>query len=99
MGANPSMLSRRSDISPQELRNNEKRILQLDCICGSVVVIVVNQSLVRKQSTRPPAALEALHIRKRKSRPAISTSDEFRSAITPDGTAKFRHTHKTMIKG
>ena len=31
-GANPSMLARRSDISPQGLRNTEKRIPQLDSI-------------------------------------------------------------------
>ena len=32
VGANPSMVARRSDISPQGLRNTEKRIPQLDSI-------------------------------------------------------------------
>ena len=46
MGANSSMLTGRPDISPQGLRNNEKRKPQLDSIYGSVVVIVISRSLI-----------------------------------------------------
>ena len=69
VGANPFMLARWSDISPQGLRNTERRIPQLDSIYGSKVVIVVRWSLIG-------LTLEAVHIRKE--RPATNTIDEFR---------------------
>ena len=79
VGAGPSMLARRSDVSQQGLRNTEKKITQLN---SSVVLIVVSCSLFGRKSIRPPAALSYLHygaakLEKRDRKLTRATSLEF----------------------